>query len=572
MRFRFLRFLLTCAVLTPTLAPAIDAPVDAMSAYSYVQGIRDEADNLSTKEANQAALSKALKLLQGALTYLERKDVRELAAGNIYLYTRRADVERDLAIVYARLGSRENALSSLEAMAALSWYPSVGKSIETEEAFTSIRDDPRFQHIASLEALPERLLGSAAFASPYKEQLTAEERVAGLSLFWSEARLSFVYFDHVPDLDWNSVYKEYLSKVLAANSTREYYDVLMQLAPLLQDAHTNIYPPKELSEARPPIETGLYDGAVLIKSIYSPSLAKQLHIGDEILAIDGVPVKQYAERSVAPYVSSSTQQDKLVRMYDYELLSGDASKPVALKLRDAKGSVRENIVARSGYEDLSYESQPAFRMLPSQIAYINLDSFESDEGVKAFEAALPTILKARGLVIDVRDNGGGSTDYGQMILSFLTKGPIRNPVSYYRSESAVIRAHGGVSVNLVPTADDGGPYLARHSEVFEGPVAVLTGPHTFSAAEDFVAAFGAIHRGITVGEKTAGSTGQPLFFDLPGGGSARICVKRDLAPDEKEFVGKGIQPTFEVHRGVADVRGGRDPVLDAAITQLTRRS
>jgi len=261
-----------------------------------------------------------------------------------------------------------------------------------------------------------------------------------------------------------------------------------------------------------------------------------------------------------------------VRMYDYELLSGDASKSVALKLRDATGAVRDQVVARAGYRDVSYESPLPFRMLPSQIAYINLDNFESEDVVKAFEAALPRIQKARGLVIDVRDNGGGSTIYGQMILSYLTRSSIGNPVSYYRSESAAIRAQGGVSVNLVPTADDGGPYLVQHSKVFEGPVAVLTGAHTFSAAEDFVAAFAAIHRGITVGERTAGSTGQPLFFDLPGGGSARICVKRDLSPDGTEFVGKGIQPTFEVHRGVADVRSGKDPVLDTATKQLATRT
>jgi carboxyl-terminal processing protease len=568
----FLFFSLICTALTTTVPAAADAPLDAMAAYSHVQGIRDEVDKLSGKNASQADLSKALGLLQGALIYLQRKDVRELAAGNIYLYSRRPDVQRDLAIVCARMDDRENALSSLEAMAALSWYPSVAKTIEKDEAFTSIRSDPRFRRVVSLEVLPERLLGSSILASPYKEQLTVEERLAGLSLFWSEARLAFVYFDHVPDLDWNKVYKEYLSKVVAANSTREYYHIMMQLAPLLQDGHTNIYPPKELLDARPPIGTELFGDVVLIKSVYSRSLAKTLHVGDEILAIDGVSVKRYAEQNVAPFVSSSTPQDKLVRMYDYELLSGDASKSVALKLRDATGAVRDQVVARAGYRDVSYESPLPFRMLPSQIAYINLDNFESEDVVKAFEAALPRIQKARGLVIDVRDNGGGSTIYGQMILSYLTRSSIGNPVSYYRSESAAIRAQGGVSVNLVPTADDGGPYLVQHSKVFEGPVAVLTGAHTFSAAEDFVAAFAAIHRGITVGERTAGSTGQPLFFDLPGGGSARICVKRDLSPDGTEFVGKGIQPTFEVHRGVADVRSGKDPVLDTATKQLATRT
>jgi carboxyl-terminal processing protease len=145
-------------------------------------------------------------------------------------------------------------------------------------------------------------------------------------------------------------------------------------------------------------------------------------------------------------------------------------------------------------------------------------------------------------------------------------------MSYQRSESPVFRAQRGATIMFAPVADSGQPFAKEHKEVFEGPVAVLIGPKTFSAGEDFVAAFESMKRGITVGERTGGATGQPLMFGLPGGGSARVCVKRDVSPDGTEFVGKGIQPTFEAHRGVADVRAGRDPALDLAIQKLTKHT
>ena len=88
--------------------------------------------------------------------------------------------------------------------------------------------------------------------------------------------------------------------------------------------------------------------------------------------------------------------------------------------------------------------------------------------------------------------------------------------------------------------------------------------------EDFVIAFESMKRGITVGEATGGSTGQRLQFALPAGGIARVCVKRDVYPDGKEFVGKGIQPTFEVKPTVADLRAGRDPALQLAVDRLMR--
>ena len=114
-------------------------------------------------------------------------------------------------------------------------------------------------------------------------------------------------------------------------------------------------------------------------------------------------------------------------------------------------------------------------------------------------------------------------------------------------------------------------YRAQHKDVFNGPVAVLTGAQTFSAAEDFAVAFRLMRRGVIVGEATGGSTGQPLFFPLPGGGSARICVKRDVYPDGSLFVGKGVMPDVEVRRTVAALRSGADPVLDRAVAELRKR-
>jgi len=73
---------------------------------------------------------------------------------------------------------------------------------------------------------------------------------------------------------------------------------------------------------------------------------------------------------------------------------------------------------------------------------------------------------------------------------------------------------------------------------------------------------------VKIGENTFGSTGQPFQFDLPGGGSARICTKKDTYPDGREFVGYGIKPDIEVKKTVKDYLSGKDPVLKAAPNYL----
>ncbi len=83
-------------------------------------------------------------------------------------------------------------------------------------------------------------------------------------------------------------------------------------------------------------------------------------------------------------------------------------------------------------------------------------------------------------------------------------------------------------------------------------------------------AFDNAKRGLKVGGKTAGSTGNSTEFDLPGGGYGQVTFKRDSYPDGKEFVGYGIYPEYEVNYTVKDIVSGNDPVLQKAIDLLNK--
>jgi C-terminal processing protease CtpA/Prc len=566
--------LLPCSLALLLPAAAADsslAPTRAQASEAQAQRMRGAANAKARDGADQASLAQAAKEMEAVAAYLDSPEVRELGQGFFPLYIRSVDVKFDLARIYARQGRNSDALVALEDAQAQAWMPAYGKMLASEPAFAPLRAEPRFQALLRTAALPARLWQGPAADQPYRERLTPEERIAGLSLFWAEARTYFVHFDHVPELDWNKTYLDYLPKVMAAETTEDYYRVLMQLAPLLRDGHTNIYPPQQLINrffVQPPVKTALVEGKVLVESVSSARLGRQLHPGDEIASIDGVPVRRYAEERVAPFVSSSTPQDKLVRMYSYQLLLGAADAPLKLGLRDAAGREREETVARTGYDDVRAAPSFAFRMLPGEVAYIALDHFESDAGVKAFQVALPQIMGAKALVIDVRGNGGGSTSHAERILAYLSGDAIPRARSFWRHNDASTRGSGGGDpVVWARTYEFPRPPAAPH-EIFKGKVAVLTGPKTFSAAEDFVLAFNAMKRGITVGEATAGSTGQPMLFSLPGGGKARICAKRDVLPDGERFVGLGLAPNLEAHPTVQGLRAGADPVLERALAAL----
>lgn len=552
---------------------AMAQQVHATTATEHLQELarlRDLAEQAQVQDPGAGGHRQAIDRLLAAVAYHGRADVRDQATGNAYLYMKGVDLYMDLAVQYAALGRGEEALAALEQLPKYVQSPLLAEGLLQQPGLAALRESPRFKAVVAALVAGGRAQGDGAIATPWRERLPAAERVAGLSLFWAEARQGFAWFDHVPALDWNRTYLEFLPKVMAADTTAQYYRVMMQLAALLQDGHTNVAPPVQLSRqmfSSPPMVTEPVEDRVIVRAVRSALLRRQVRVGDEITAIDGVPVREYAERNVAPYVSSSTPQDRQLRMYGYQLLAGDASRPLTLRLGDASGAEREVTISRADYPDTEASSPVEFRLLPGNIAYLAVHHFESDDGVKALDAALPRIMAAAGLVIDVRRNGGGSSAPGYKVLSYLTRSPLPSLRSYVRAATANMRPTRADVIGWQPLPDSP-PTLQPRQRVYEGPVAVLAGPATFSAAEDFLATWQLMGRGPTVGMRTGGSTGQPLSFGLPGGGTARICTKRDTYADGSTFVGKGIAPTIEVPETVAAIRAGRDVQLARAVAAL----
>lgn len=429
--------------------------------------------------------------------------------------------------------------------------------------------------IAAADQLDARLFNSTALASPYRADISEDEKVAGLSKFWSEVKYNFVFVDKLKEIDWDQQYLDYLPKVRATKSTAEYYRVLMELCARLGDGHTNVYPAKEVWDrelARPLIKTRLVEGKVVVRDVLDPGLRAQGVLpGVEIIAVDGEPVEAYAQREIAPYQSASTKQDLDVRTYAYGFLAGPIDKSPKVKFRNASGKTFELPVQRHGIAGMMKVLTPAapfeFRMLPGGVAYVALNTFNGDEAADQFLAAFDRIAPSTALVIDLRDNGGGNSHVGFRVLATLTGKPFETGKWETRNYLPTYRAWGKPMPNFGQAGETWQPDLKRQ---YGKPVAVLSSAATYSAAEDFLVAFDAMKRGAIIGEASGGSTGQPLMISLPGGGSARIVSKRDTYPDGTPFVGVGIQPDIRVSPTVAAIRQDRDTVLEAALLALRK--
>jgi len=418
------------------------------------------------------------------------------------------------------------------------------------------------------------------------DELTDTDKIYGLALIWQEVNYNFVYFDQVPDLKWDSAFRAFIPQVLATENTYDYYRTLQRFAALLKDGHTSVTMPEHYWDSLDRPKIGLLE---IHENIYisnvDTSLKSLIPIGSEVIAVDKVPTAEYMATEVFPYFSSSTSH-WLWYWCGFRMLAGRRDTEVEVTYRTPAGDTQViNLVRnRTGLEWYPPLKNRAglteFRWMKDSIAYVALNGFHDSKAVDEFEGYLPELKSARGLIIDIRDNGGGNTGVGARILSHFTTDTLVGSTWKTREHRGAHKAWGRYDT-LSATENraylegnawyEGSPYKhpPADSVILTYPVAVLMSHWTASAAEDFLVMCDQLRHVSLVGEPSNGSTGQPIQFDLPGGGWGRVCAKRDTYPNGRDFVGIGVQPDILVEPSLEDVLSDNDVILQRAVSHLT---
>lgn len=435
-------------------------------------------------------------------------------------------------------------------------------------------------------------------------KLSDVDKIYGLSKFWQEVNYNFVYFSKIDKAKWINEYKRLISEVQETKNDFEYYRLLQKYCATLKDGHTNVYFPKEIERQMTFTDFGDYkfllgniDGKAIITKI-NLSKKDELPIGTEILTVNGYSTKNYIAEFVKPYLSASTDYVRDNESIKYLLYAPyGTSFNIDFCLPNGETKTLCLINRESKSEDLFPEMDNGslldFEWKQKSIAYMSLNAFDNPKIVDLFKEKLPDLHSAKSLIIDLRNNDGGSSVIGKEILEYLTNDtilygsksmtrmyvPTFKAWGDYLSPQDTINGKPGWGMSKEETtkyyhfAHDEGFYnfeyvpdtISRKIEKIVVPTVILIGNVTASAAEDFLIYADNQKHMIKIGEPTNGSTGQPIFFTLPGGGTARICTKKDIYPDGIEFVGYGIQPNILVKKTLSDFIENKDPALERAI-------
>jgi hypothetical protein len=192
------------------------------------------------------------------------------------------------------------------------------------------------------------------------------------------------------------------------------------------------------------------------------------------------------------------------------------------------------------------------------IRYVFVRSWPADNA-PAIEPAFEVLAEAseagNPLIVDVRANGGGVEPLAQQFAGCF----VEKPVAYAKN---VIRRNGQFSDPIERVLQ---PNRARPR--FRGRVVVLMGQGTVSSSESFVMMMKQAPGCTLVGDRTAGSSGNPKPADLGNGVTVFVPSWKDLRLDGTCLEGEGFAPDVAVEAKPSDFEKS-DPVIERALKLL----
>jgi hypothetical protein len=281
-------------------------------------------------------------------------------------------------------------------------------------------------------------------------------------------------------------------------------------------------------------------GVVLSALLSFPAIAAEdskLNVSDRTEILRTLEAKlnaNYIEPAVAKQVGSAIARKNAEGGYasitsvqgfsgllatDLRELSGDKhfGASVNERFREHSGAVylpssADMEEAREWTERQGYGIEKIER-LPGNVGYIDLRAFGTTEFAgPAYTAAMSLLAGTDALILDLRQNGGGSPDSVAYLMShFFPLGDRRHLIDFYHRPTDTTR-----QVWLVPTV----------TQRYDKPVYVLTSAGTFSGGEDCAYGFQAQKRGTLVGESTGGGSNPVSWFSVGHGIVVSIPTSR----------------------------------------------
>jgi len=320
----------------------------------------------------------------------------------------------------------------------------------------------------------------------------------------------------------------------------------------LGDQHTSYMDPLEYEQNTMPME-GEYEGigawvdtageylTIISPMPDSPAEKAGLKPGDMIIAVNGEDMTGIDANLVLRQVLGPAGTDvvlTIVRKTEGENGIIQTGEPFDVTITRAKITLKS----------VEYE------MLENNIAYVNITTF-GERTTNELKLALKDLLKQKpqGLILDLRNNGGGYLQTAIEVTSqFVDEGILMYQEYGDGSRDSYKAIPGGLATEI--------------------PMVVLVNEGSASASEITAGAIQDLGRAQLVGVTTYGKGSVQNWIPLDNGneGAVRVTIARWLTPNGRQIHEVGLEPDVVVERTEEDIEAERDPQLDKAIELLSQ--
>jgi carboxyl-terminal processing protease len=263
----------------------------------------------------------------------------------------------------------------------------------------------------------------------------------------------------------------------------------------------------------------------------------------------------------SPAEKAGIQSGDQIIAIDHKSMTGIDPEVARQKVLGPAGSAIHLTIERKGQSSaLEFDltrakitiSSASGKMLLNGIAYMQITTF-GDNTTKELTSTLKTLMaqNPKGLVLDLRDNGGG---YLQTAVEV---------VSQFQGNGTVVYEQYGDGTKKPYAVISGG--MATKI-----PMVVLMNEGTASASEITAGALQDYGRAKLVGVVSYGKGSVQQWEPISNNeGAVRVTVARWLTPNGRQIDKHGLTPDVYVQRTADDRRSSRDPQLDLAVEVMT---
>lgn len=227
---------------------------------------------------------------------------------------------------------------------------------------------------------------------------------------------------------------------------------------------------------------------------------------------------------------------------------------------DYPANLNPDLLVKSRYLGSDYKIAGGFRynkIAKGQVGYAYFESFSNSFSDSNIRSIFDVFSGCKGIIIDVRGNGGGLVTNSEQLASYFFK---EKKITGYIKH----KIGSGHSDFSEPTP----VYTTPNEKIrWERPVIILTNRMAYSATNEFVCRMKYSPNAMIVGDKTGGGGGLPLSSELPNGWMVRFSAipMFDAEMNSTEW---GIDPDVKVDMNKQDEFNGFDSIIEKAVSLI----